>query len=126
MLRGGRRIVIGGLAVLLALGAGGHALAGWSVESEAPKRVILKYETEEDQTKLLMLACMRDINTFGVFSAGLIDQSAKYPLTLQMVNGHARYSVRGEMALDSATNAPTVSYQTDIDPKALQVIRAGL
>ena len=116
-----------GLASLwsgLAVGDPGDA-AGWSVDTDPRKRAFLKYVPEKDGARILMFGCLRDIDSFGVYSAGVEKSNAKdAPLTI--VNGGAKYAVQGEIEPDSEQKQPTFVYEADIDAAARRRIRAAL
>ena len=47
-------------------------------------------------------------------------------LTMQLTTGKMKYTVRGEPGLDSASGQPAFSYETNIDARALSLVRSEL
>jgi len=101
--------------------------AGWSVDVK-PKRAVMSYAPEANGPRLLIIACMRDTEEFGMYSTGLMAGAKPHGgiLTMQLVNSGMKYTVRGEPGIDNASNQPAFSYETNIDSKALNMIRAEL
>ena len=97
--------------------------AGWSVDTQ-PKRAILTYAPEANGPRYLIVACLRDSDEIGIYSAGIGSPSGKPVVALGMNNGGRKYTVRGEMGMDNITNKPAFRYETNIDGRALSIFRS--
>jgi hypothetical protein len=97
--------------------------AGWSVEIK-PKRAILSYAPEKDAPRYLIVACLRDSDEIGIYSAGIGAPSNKPVVVMGLTNAGRKYSVRGDMGLDNLTQQPAFRYETNIDSRALGIFRA--
>ena len=97
--------------------------AGWSVDTK-PKRAVLTYAPEANGPRHLIVACLRDSDEIGIYSAGIGAPSGKPVVLMSMTNAGRRYSVRGEMGMDNITNQPAFRYETNIDSRALSIFRA--
>src|SRR5947209_11578983 len=129
------RLQVTGGALLLALAAtlAGAVLAedhpaGWSVDVSTPKRAIMSYADEPNGPRALIIACMRDSDEFGMYSTGLMEGTKPHGgiLTMQLTTGNMKYTVRGEPGIDNASNQPAFSYETNIDARALSLVRSEL
>ena len=96
--------------------------AGWSVDT-TPKRAILTYAPEANGPRYLIVACLRDSDEIGIYSAGIATPSGKPVVALGMNNAGRKYTVRGEMGMDNITNQPAFRYETNIDNRALGIFR---
>jgi hypothetical protein len=123
------------MAVLATFGAmlGGPAsaqevAAGWSVDVSKPKRAIMSYADEPNGPRALIVACLRDSDEFGMYSTGLMEGTKPHGgiLTMQLTTGQMKYTVRGEPGIDNATSLPAFSYETNIDARALSLVRSEL
>lgn len=101
------------------------AQAGWSFDNSKPKQAILSYSAEDNGPRSLIVACLRDSEEIGVYSTGVATASVSKGgiMAMQLVNGGAKYTLRGEPGIDSATNQPAFRYETNIDSRALQLFR---
>jgi hypothetical protein len=97
--------------------------AGWSVDTK-PKRAILTYAPEANGPRYLIVACLRDSEEIGLYSAGIGVPSRKPVVVMGLTNAGRKYSVRGEMGMDNITNQPAFRYETNIDSRALGIFRA--
>jgi hypothetical protein len=128
------RFLLIGLAGFLAVAADAAAApaqdipAGWSIDTSQPKRAVMSYAAETNGPRLLIVACMRDTEEFGMYSTGLMDGARPHGgiLTMQLTTGGLKYTVRGEPGIDNANNQPAFSYETNIDARALGLVRAEL
>jgi hypothetical protein len=102
--------------------------AGWSVDVSKPKRAIMSYAPEANGPRALIIACMRDSDEFGMYSTGLMDGVKPHGgiLTMQLTTGKMKYTVRGEPGIDNASGEPAFSYETNIDSRALGLVRSEL
>lgn len=102
--------------------------AGWSLDVTKPKQAILSYAAEDKGPRLLIVACLRDTEEFGMYSTGLMAGATPHGgiLTMQLVSGGMKYTVRGEPGIDNATKEAAFSYETNIDSKALGMVRTEL
>ena len=101
--------------------------AGWSIELK-PKQAIMSYAPEDNGPRLLIIACLRDTEEFGMYSVGMMDGVTPHGgvLTMQLTTAGLKYTVRGETGIDNTTKAPAFSYETNIDARALGLVRAEL
>jgi hypothetical protein len=102
--------------------------AGWSVDVSKPKQAIISYAPEANAPRALIIACMRDSEEFGMYSTGLMDGVKPHGgiLTMQLTTGKMKYTVRGEPGMDNASGQPAFSYETNIDSRALSLVRSEL
>jgi hypothetical protein len=102
--------------------------AGWSVDLSKPKRAIMSYADEANGPRALIIACLRDSDEFGMYSTGLMEGTKPHGgiLTMQITTGQMKYTVRGEPGIDNASSQPAFSYETNIDPRALSLVRSEL
>jgi len=98
--------------------------AGWSVDTTKPKRAILSYAPEANGPRYLIVACLRDSEEIGLYSAGIGVPSSKPVVVMGLTNAGRKYSVRGDMGMDNLTNQPAFRYETNIDNRALGIFRA--
>jgi hypothetical protein len=63
-----------------------------------------------------------------MYSTGLMDGAKPHGgiLTMSLVTGGLKYTVRGEPGIDNMTNQPAFSYETNIDARALGLVRTEL
>ena len=97
--------------------------AGWSVDVK-PKRAIMSFAPEAGGPRYLIVACLRDSDEIGIYSAGIATPSGKPVVALGMNNAGRKYTVRGEMGMDNITNQPAFRYETNIDGRALSIFRS--
>ena len=97
--------------------------AGWSVDAQ-PKRAVLTYAPEANGPRYLIVACLRDSDEIGIYSAGIATPSGKPVVALGMNNAGRKYTVRGEIGMDNITNQPAFRYETNIDGRALSIFRS--
>jgi hypothetical protein len=115
---------VGFVAALFASAASAQDVpAGWSVDVQ-PKRAILSYAPEAGGPRNLIVACLRDSEEIGIYSAGIAAASSKPVVVLGLTNAGRKYSVRGDMGMDNITNQPAFRYETNIDNRALGIFRA--
>jgi len=119
------RIALGGIAWVgtAALVSAQDIPAGWSVDVK-PKRAILSYAPEANGPRHLIVACLRDSEEIGIYSAGIGAPSGKPVVVMGLTNAGRKYSVRGDMGMDNITNQPAFRYETNIDSRALGIFRA--
>ncbi len=124
--------VVAGAAMVAALAGAAVAAeevpAGWSVDVSKPRQAIISYAPEANAPRALIIACMRDSEEFGVYSTGLMDGVKPHGgiLTMQLTTGKMKYTMRGEPGVDNASGQPAFSYETNIDPRALTMVRSEL
>lgn len=120
-------VVAAGLVGSATLGLAQDTKAGWSVDIK-PKRAILSYAAEDNGPRLLIMACLRDSDEFGLYSSGIMTSTSTKGgiMAMQLVNGGTKYTVRGEPGIDGTTNQPAFRYETNIDSRALGMIRNDL
>jgi len=129
-----RHFVIKALAVFLVIACGATIAAaadtpaGWSIDATKPKRAVMTYAPEANGPRLLIVACMRDTEEFGMYSTGLMEGAKPHGgvLTMQLTTGGLKYTVRGEPGIDNANGQPAFSYETNIDARALGLVRSEL
>src|ERR1043165_2291942 len=129
------RLRIGLAAVAISALAGSAAAIatadtpiGWSVDTSKPKQAILSYVPTANAPRALIIACMRDSEEFGMYSTGLMEGVKPHGgiLTMQLTTGKMKYTVRGEPGVDNASGEPAFSYETNIDSRALSLVRSEL
>ena len=127
------RLRIAAVAALCAFAALGAAPAladkgdpqGWSISTDPRKRVSLRFVEQPDGPNVLLIACHRDTNMLGIYSAGLVDGAPRNAM-MSLQNGKVKYGLRGQTGVDDRTGHPVFAYQTDLDPKALQYLQSEL
>ena len=114
------------LGTLLAPLAQAQEGTGWSVDVSKAKQAVMSYAPEPNAPRALIVACMRDTNEFGLYSTGLMDGVKPHGgiLTMQITSGPLKYTVRGEPGIDNASGQPAFSYETNIDARALSLVRS--
>jgi hypothetical protein len=102
--------------------------AGWSVDTSKPKQAIITYAAEANGPRALIIACLRDSGEFAMYSTGLMDGVKPHGgiLTMQLTTGKMKYTVRGEPGIDNASGQAAFSYETNIDSRALSLVRSEL
>jgi hypothetical protein len=124
-----RKILISFVTLGMSLSlAAADTPAGWSVDTTKPKQAILSYAPEANAPRALIIACLRDTEEFGMYSTGLMEGVRPHAgiLTMQLTTGKMKYTVRGETGIDNASGQPAFSYETNIDSRALGLVRAEL
>ena len=129
-----RHFAIKALAVFVVVASGATAAAaedtpaGWSIDATKPKRAVMSYAAENNGPRLLIVACMRDTEEFGMYSTGLMEGAKPHGgiLTMQLTTGGLKYTVRGEPGIDNASGQSAFSYETNIDARALGLVRSEL
>jgi hypothetical protein len=119
-----RTLAYAAVAILTGTLSAAAQEAGWAVDTSKPKRAILSYTAEKDGPRLLIVACLRDSEEIGLYSTGIGEPSGKPVVVMGLTNAGRKYSVRGGMGLDNATNQPAFLYETNIDQRALGIFRA--
>lgn len=77
---------------------------GWSVATDPRQRVFLFYVAVADGPRLLTVACLRDVDSFGIFTSGAFGKVAgEGSGELILANGKARYAVTGQISVHGAT-----------------------
>src|SRR5215472_17603705 len=100
---------------------------GWSLGSDPRKRVFLRFVPANDGPRLLVLGCLRDIDSFIVLSEQDLGIGHGQAATLTLANGAARFVVDGKFEEDGAgVGRPGFASEIDADGKALQQIRPKL
>jgi len=63
-----------------------------------------------------------------MYSTGLMEGVKPHGgiLTMQLTTGKMKYTVRGEPGVDNASGEPAFSYETNIDSRALSLVRSEL
>jgi len=129
------RMQVAHVTLVLALGAmvAGRASAddrpaGWSVDVSKAKQAIMSYSDEPNGPRALIIACLRDSDEFGMYSTGLMEGAKPHGgiLTMQLTTGQMKYTVRGEPGIDNESGQPAFSYETNIDARALSLVRSEL
>jgi len=100
---------------------------GWSLGSDPRKRVFLRFVPANDGPRVLVLGCLRDVDSFIVLSEQDIGIGHGQAATLTLANGAARFVVEGKFEGDGAgVGRPAFASEMDADGKALQQIRPKL
>ncbi len=100
---------------------------GWSLSSDPRKRVFLKFVPENDGPRLLVLGCLRDLDSFIVLSQQDLGVESGEEVTLTLENGTAQYVVQGRFA-PNGVGVGQAGFTTEVDgdAKALSQIRSKL
>ena len=112
-------------------GGGGPAVAdkgdkaGWSLTTDPRTRAFLKFVPTNDGPRILVLGCLRDVDSFMVLSEQGVASTQTVVLTLS--NGTIRYTVEGKIEPDGA-GVGQVGFvsEFDVDAKARQQLRVRL
>jgi len=100
---------------------------GWSLGSDPRKRVFLRFVPANDGPRVLVLGCLRDVDSFIVLSEQDIGIGDGQAATLTLANGAARHVVEGKFERDGAgVGRPGFASEIDADVKTLQQIRVKL
>ena len=99
---------------------------GWSVITDPRKRAFLIFVPAAGGPRVLNFACLRDVDSFTVYSEAVGGKLPSGPATLTMSNGNARYDVSGSIAPDPISNLPTFTGDLADNKKALSSISAKL
>jgi hypothetical protein len=100
---------------------------GWSLGSDPRKRVFLKFVPANDGPRVLVLGCLRDVDSFIILSEQDLGIGYGQSAMLTLANGAAHYVVEGKFERDGAgVGRPGFANEVDADEKALQQIRAKL
>jgi hypothetical protein len=75
---------------------------GWSLGSDPRKRVFLRFVPANDGPRVLVLGCLRDVDSFIVLSEQDIGIGHGQAATLTLANGAARFVVEGKFEGDGA------------------------
>jgi hypothetical protein len=99
---------------------------GWSVLTDPRKRAFLIFVPADKGPRVLNFACLRDVNSFSVYSEAVAGNLPSGSATLTLSNGNARYDVAGTIAPDPSSNVPTFTGDVADDKKTLRGISAKL
>src|SRR5262249_26233999 len=100
---------------------------GWPLGPAPRKRFFLSFVPANDGPRLLVLECLRDIDSFIVLSEQDLGIGHGQAATLTLANGAARFVVDGKFEEDGAgVGRPGFASEIDADGKALQQIRSKL
>ena len=100
--------------------------AGWSVTVDPRKRAFLYYVPTSD-ARLLTIGCLRDVDSFTIFSTGLkTGINSDGAAALRLSSGKAQYAVDGKLETDQAAGTQTFDIDIDADAKELGKIAARL
>jgi hypothetical protein len=100
---------------------------GWSLGSDPRKRVFLRFVPANGGPRVLVLGCLRDVDSFIVLSEQDVGIGHGQATSLTLANGAVRYVVEGKFEQDGAgVGRPGFASEIDADGKALQQIRAKL
>jgi hypothetical protein len=101
--------------------------AGWSVSVDPRERAFLYYVASKNDSRVLTIGCLRDIDTFTFISSGLktaINHDAE--ATLSSSSGTAQYAIDGRVETDQATGTQTFDIDIDGDATGLRKVAARL
>ena len=113
-------LVVAAATALLG-GGGGPAVAdkgdkaGWSLTTDPRKRAFLKFVPTKDGPRILVLGCLRDVDSFMVLSEQGVASTQTVVLTLS--NGTIRYTVEGKIEPDGA-GVGQVGFVSEFDANA--------
>ena len=89
------------IALALPADADAGDKAGWSVQTDPRKRAFLHYVPVKDGPRVLMIGCLRDVDSFTVMSSGLQIGANETKAILALSNGASRYAVEGGVEPDA-------------------------
>ena len=103
-----RRLLLAIMAATFAMFAGAVSPAsadqgdkqGWSLGSDPRKRVFLRFVPANDGPRVLVLGCLRDVDSFIVLSEQDIGIEPGQDATLTLANGAARFVVEGKFEVE--------------------------
>jgi len=101
--------------------------AGWSVRTDPRKRAFLIVTDRAGGPRLLTIACLRDVESFGLYASGLpglAGDAEGVRLTLRA--GGATFEVTGSISPDPLSNAPSFSHDDDIEGPARKALAGRL
>jgi hypothetical protein len=121
-------LLVGGLllARLSSLAADTGDKTGWSVLTDPRKRAFLIFVPADGASRLLNIACLRDVDSLSVISEGVAGALPSGAAMLTVSNGNARYDIAGRIAPDPISNLPTFTGDVAEDAKTLSGIAAKL
>ncbi len=121
-------LLVGGVLIagLRTLAAEPGDKKGWSVVTDPRKRAFLIFVPPAGGPRVLNFACLRDVDSFTVFSEAITGNVPPGPATLTVSNGNVRYDVAGNIAPDLISNLPTFTGDLAGDKKALSGISTKL
>jgi hypothetical protein len=100
---------------------------GWSLSSDPRKRVFLKFVPENDGPRILVLGCLRDVDSFIVLSEQDLGVGPGQDVVLTLQNGAAQYVVQGKFDPNgSGVGKAGFESEIDMDAKTLRQIRLKL
>ncbi|MCW1838492.1 hypothetical protein [Prosthecomicrobium hirschii] len=100
--------------------------AGWSIGTDPRKRVFLHYVAEKDGPRELTLACLRDVDSFDVYTAGLFPKRPDGEATLTLRSGGGSVDVSGSVAAGDDGATSRFESNTDLDAATRKALRASL
>ncbi len=124
-------MLVGSLLILMAsvttqVAALPGTKAGWSISIDPRKRAFLTYAFEDGGRRVLVLGCLRDVNTFILLSEELPDATPAENVVLTLVNGQAHYSVRGKVEPDGISKKLGFTAETDVDSRSSGTLESQL
>jgi hypothetical protein len=114
------------LALVQPVLAGSGDKAGWSTDVDPRRRAFLKYVPANDGPRLLVLGCLRDVDSFIVLSDEPSEANPADNPTLTLSNGPAHYSVQGKMQSNGTPGKLGFAFERDAGSKELRAIGAQL
>jgi hypothetical protein len=100
---------------------------GWSLGSDPRKRVFLTFVAVNDGPRLVVIGCLRDVDSLIVLSAQELGVGSGRDLTLTLENGPARYVVQGKFEPNGvAVGQAGFASEIDADAKVLRQVRSKL
>lgn len=100
--------------------------AGWSIGTDPRKRVFLHYVAEKDGPRELTLACLRDVESFDVYTAGLFPKRPDGDATLTLRSGGGSVEFSGSVAAGDDAATSRFESNTDADAATRNTLRAAL
>ncbi|MBT9290434.1 hypothetical protein [Prosthecodimorpha staleyi] len=91
--------------------------AGWSIGTDPRKRVFLHYVAEKDGRRELTLACLRDVDSFDVYTAGLIPKRPDGEAKLTLRSGGGSIDFQGSIG-DGDDGGVTSRFEANIEADA--------
>jgi hypothetical protein len=100
---------------------------GWSLSTDPRKRAFLHFVAENGGPRILVIGCLRDVDSFIILSAQAVGARTGQDLTLTLENGSARYVAEGKFDPNAVdVGQAGFASEIDADAKVLQQIRPKL
>jgi hypothetical protein len=118
-------------AAPVALAAAGPK--GWFVLTDPRKRAFLIYgERGDDGERVLTLSCLRDVDSFGIFTGDVFGPGPEAVATMTLTRGSASYALEGRRQagtagsrFDGDADVEGKTERAALKPKIIGLLKAG-